>query len=114
MQLQKEEMASLIRAAKAMIDKAEKLKVQRKEETHTRLRQIRDTQKELMARLNRLLQALMREVSPELSKHEMEWFEELKKMKAEIVGFGNYDSESLVVRAKQVCGCQSGVAIHRV
>ena len=112
MQLQKEEMASLIRAAKAMIDKVEKLKVQRKEETHTRLRQIRDTQKELMARLNRLLQALMREASPELSKHEMEWFEELEKMRAEIVGFGNYDSESLAVRAKQVCGCQSGVAMY--
>ena len=103
MQLQKEEMASLVRAAKAMIDKVENLKVQRKEETHARLGQIRETQTELMARLNRLLQAFMRKASPELSERETEWFEELKEMKAEIVGFGNYDSESLAVRAKQVC-----------
>jgi len=103
MQLQKEEMASLIRAAKAMIDKVEKLKVQRKEETQARLRQIREMQKELMVRLNGLLQAFMRKASPELSEHEAKWFEELKEMRAEIVGFGNYDSESLAVRAKQVC-----------
>jgi len=103
MQLQKEEMASLIRAAKAMIDKMERLKVQRKEETQARLRQIQETQKTLMVRLNRLLLAFMCKASPELSDHETKWFEELKQMRAEIVGFGSYDSESLAARAKQVC-----------
>lgn len=103
MQLQKEELINLVRAARAMNERVETLKVRRKEETQARLKQIQEMQKKLMARLNRLLLAFMRKASPKLSDHETKWFEELKQMKAEVVGVGKYDSESLAVRTKQVC-----------
>ncbi|KAJ3575167.1 hypothetical protein NP233_g1277 [Leucocoprinus birnbaumii] len=101
-QLQKEELRGLIVAARTMNERAEILKVQRNRETRQRVEQIQETQKELLARLDRLLSAMMKKASPELSEHETKWFEELKRMKAEVIGVGKYDGDSLVVRARQL------------
>jgi hypothetical protein len=54
----------------------------------------------LLSRLDRTLQGLMRKASPELSENESRWFEELKRMKNEVLGAGRYDEESLRARAK--------------
>lgn len=100
--LQQEELKGLIVAARAMNERTEALKAQRKAETQERVEQIQETQKELLTRLDRLLSALMKKASPELSEHETKWFEELKRMQAEVMGVGRYDSESLVVRTRQL------------
>ncbi|KAF9008902.1 hypothetical protein BDQ17DRAFT_1349165 [Cyathus striatus] len=65
-----------------------------------RLKAIQDQQKQLLSRLDRVLQGLMEKASPELSEHETKWFEELKRMKAEVVGSGRYDEGSLVARTR--------------
>jgi len=67
-----------------------------------RLSEIQDEQKNLLARLDRLLQALMKKASPELSEHEKKWFEELKRMKVDVLGSGKYDEDSLVARTRLV------------
>lgn len=101
-QLQKEELKGLVGAARAMNERAEVLKGPRKSETDARVERIQDNQKELLARLDRLLSALMKKASPELSEHETKWFEELKRMKEQVQGSGKYDDGSLVVRIRQV------------
>lgn len=100
--LQQDEVENLVRAAKAMNDRVEVLKGQRRESTEARIIHIQETQKDLLARLDRLLMAMMKKASPELSEHETKWFEELKRMKQEVLGFGKYDDGSLVAKTKQV------------
>ena len=67
-----------------------------------RVEKVRKTQEELLERLDKTLRIYMRKVAPELSEQETKWFEELKRMKAEIIGQGNYDEQSLRVRTKLV------------
>lgn len=67
-----------------------------------RVAKVRKTQDELMERLDRTLRIYMRKVAPELSEQETKWFEELKRMKAEVLGQGKYDEQSLRVRTKLV------------
>lgn len=94
---------SLVNVAKTMNDKVNELKGQRNVGMDARIEQMQRTQKELLARLDRLLTALMKKASPELSEHETKWFEELKRMKQEVLGHGKYDDGSLAAKAKQVC-----------
>ncbi|KAI0638319.1 hypothetical protein C8Q77DRAFT_1090535 [Trametes polyzona] len=65
-----------------------------------RIARVQETQRALLARLDRTLQGLMAKASPELSENETKWFEELRRMKAEVVGAGKFDDRSLVARAK--------------
>jgi nucleoporin NUP82 len=109
--LQKEELKGLVGAARAMNERAEQLKGPRMDETNARVERIRETQKEYLARFDRLLSALMKKASPELSEHETKWFEELKRMREEVQGTGKYDDDSLVVRIRQVCFAQSRVLV---
>lgn len=81
----------------------EKLKGERRERTLDRLTKIQETQGALLSRLDTTLQGMMRRTSPELSENETKWFEELKRMKGEMLGAGKYDEESLRARAKLVC-----------
>ena len=67
-----------------------------------RVARIQEAQRALFARLDRTLQGLMAKASPELSENETKWFEELRRMKEEVVGAGKYDDRSLVARAKLV------------
>lgn len=67
-----------------------------------RVENIRQKQKTLAARSDRILQALVEKASPELSEHEKKWFDELKRMKEEVAGVGRYDEGSLAARSKMV------------
>lgn len=101
-QLQKEELRNLTTAARTMNEKVEKLKGPNREGVEARIKRMQETQKDLQTRLDRLLTALMKKASPELSEHETKWFEELKRMKQEVLGVGKYDDGSLVTKAKRV------------
>lgn len=67
-----------------------------------RVEKVKKTQDELLERLDRTLRIYMRRVEPELSEQETKWFEELGRMKAEVLGQGKYDEQSLRARAKLV------------
>lgn len=67
-----------------------------------RVEKVGKTQEELLERLDKTLKIYTRQVAPELSEQEAKWFEELKRMKAEILGQGKYDEESLRARTKLV------------
>ena len=69
-----------------------------------RVEKMRKTQDELLERLDRMLRVYMRKVAPELSEQETKWFDELKRMKAEVLGQGRYDEQSLRARTKLVSG----------
>ena len=71
-----------------------------------RVEKVRKTQDELLERLDRTLRVYMRKVAPELSEQETKWFEELKRMKAEVLGQGKYDEQSLRARTKLVSTAQ--------
>ncbi|TFK55814.1 hypothetical protein OE88DRAFT_1804607 [Heliocybe sulcata] len=66
--------------------------------TLDKVKRLQDAQKALFRRLDRTLQAMMRKVSPELSQHEKKWFDELKRMKGEVLGATRYDEDSLATR----------------
>ncbi|KAH9850721.1 hypothetical protein C2E23DRAFT_833937 [Lenzites betulinus] len=65
-----------------------------------RIARVQEAQRALLTRLDRTLQGLMARASPELSENETKWFEELRRMKAEVVGAGKFDDSSLVARAR--------------
>lgn len=70
----------------------------RQEQTKARMERAVEGQKELIERIDRILGAMMRNASPELSEHERKWFTEVKRMKEEVMGRGRYDEQSLVSR----------------
>lgn len=78
------------------------LKGRRAMEVTSRAEKVRNAQKKLAARSDRILQALVDKASPGLSEHETKWFDELKRMKEDINGAGRYDEGSLSARAKLV------------
>lgn len=90
-QRQKEKCAEISR-------RVEELKGSGYARTEARLQKILANQKKLLAKLDRVLQSLMQEASPELSESETKWFEELQRTKAEVQGSGRYDEGSLVAR----------------
>ncbi|PPQ77332.1 hypothetical protein CVT25_010914 [Psilocybe cyanescens] len=98
--LQKSELSSQITKCKEIQAKVDTINSTRQQETEARILKIQNEQKTLLARLDRVLQALMKEASPELSEHERKWFEELKRMKREVCGSGKYDDESLIARTR--------------
>jgi nucleoporin NUP82 len=67
-----------------------------------RVEKAKRTQEELLERLDRTLRVYMRNLTPELSEQETKWFEELKRMKSEVLGQGKYDGQSLRARTKLV------------
>ncbi|GJE84496.1 nucleoporin nup82 [Phanerochaete sordida] len=100
--LQQQEFQRQQEKAREVLDRLTTLKGPRQEATKARLEQVRDGQKALMSRIDRTLNAMMRNASPELSEHERKWFEELKRMRDEVVGRGRYDQDSLVARTSQL------------
>lgn len=101
--LQAQELLRLCGKCRELHAAVEKLKGPRRSASENRFKAVQDNQKVLLARLDRMLQGLMEKASPELSEHETKWFEELKRMKEEIVGAGKYDEGSLVARTRLVC-----------
>lgn len=100
--LQKSELARLIMKCKDMGLLVENLKGPAKLETEKRIADVQEEQKRLLGKYDRLLQALMEKASPELSEYETKWFQELKRMKQEVLGSGKYDEDSLMMRIKAV------------
>ncbi|KAF8897384.1 hypothetical protein BD779DRAFT_1432160 [Infundibulicybe gibba] len=98
--LQRQELLRQSSRCKALDELIAKLKAAARTNNEERFRRIQDTQKVLLARLDRMLQGLMEKASPELSEHETKWFEELKRMKQEIMGAGKYDEGSLAARIR--------------
>jgi nucleoporin NUP82 len=100
--VQNQELQCQAAKCKDMEKAVERLKGSGRLTDEARLSKIQDEQKNLLARLDRLLQALMKKASPELSEHETKWFEELKRMKVDVLGSGKYDEDSLVARTRLV------------
>ncbi|KIM46011.1 hypothetical protein M413DRAFT_441079 [Hebeloma cylindrosporum] len=98
--IQNQELQRQSAKCKDMENVVERLKGPGRVTVDGRLSKIQDEQKNLLARLDRLLQALMKKASPELSELETKWFEELKRMKIDVLGNGRYDEDSLVARTR--------------
>ncbi|KAK7049644.1 hypothetical protein VNI00_005675 [Paramarasmius palmivorus] len=96
--LQSQELIRLCGKCRELQTIIDKLKGPRRQATESRLEKAQEHQKALLRRLDRMLQTMMEKASPELSEHETKWFEELKRMKAEVMGAGRYDEGSLATR----------------
>ncbi|KAI6047305.1 hypothetical protein EDC04DRAFT_2622716 [Pisolithus marmoratus] len=81
-----------------MLKKVEELRGLRYTRTEARVQKIMESHKVLTSRLDRTLQLLMQQASPDLSESETKWFEELRRMRAEVFGAGRYDEGSLAAR----------------
>lgn len=101
--LQRSELTRIVGKCREMESLVERLKGPTKAACEARFEKVQNEQKVLLARMDRMLQGLMEQASPELSEHETKWFEELKRMKAEITGSGKYDEGSLAARTRLVC-----------
>ncbi|KAH7916326.1 hypothetical protein BJ138DRAFT_1075738 [Hygrophoropsis aurantiaca] len=96
--VQKAEFARQQEKCREMVELISQLKGPRFVVCQERFNKLQTAHKSLSARLDRTLQSLMQQASPELSEHETKWFEELKRMKAEVAGAGRYDEGSIAVR----------------
>ncbi len=101
--LQKQESIRQQQKCKEMLEQIEYLRGKRQQLTREKIANVQETQKALLGRLDRILRAMMKTASPELSEHETKWFQELKRMKEDIKGSTRYDQESLVARTGLVC-----------
>ncbi|KAI0750939.1 hypothetical protein C8Q80DRAFT_1335569 [Daedaleopsis nitida] len=98
--LQEQEFRRQRETCARMLEIVRALATARQEKAQARIAKVQEGQKVLLARLDRVLQGLMKKAVPELSENEAKWFEELRRMKAEVVGAGKYDDRSLVAKAK--------------
>lgn len=100
--LQKEEHERQARKFQEVMEKAKQLKTERREKTLRRVEEVKGEMNDLLARMKRVLGMIARKANPELSGVERRWFEELERMKEQVVGHGRYDGSSLVARGKMV------------
>ena len=103
MYLQQLELPRLTTTCHGMESLVEKIQGPGRAATEARLVKVQEEQKALLARLDRMLQSLMEKASPELSEHEVKWFDELRRMKEDVLGRGRYDENSLACRTRLVC-----------
>lgn len=113
-ELQKQEFKRQQEKCRDMINLIDYLHGPRQEAMKARFEKVEETQKELLARLERILRGLMKSASPELSEHERKWFKELKRMNAEVVGVKTYDQDSFQTRTALVRFGASGLIEFRV
>jgi nucleoporin NUP82 len=100
--LQRQEFKRQQEKCREMMELVEKLKGRRSGLTQYKLNALREAQKGLLKRLDRVLQALMEQASPELSEFETKWFQELKRMKEEVMGLKRFDDGSFAARTSSV------------
>ena len=74
----------------------------RQDRIEARTRAIQAGQQALIARLDRVLGELMKRANPTLSDNETKWFDELGRIREQVVGAGRYDEESLKARVQAV------------
>ncbi|KAG7097129.1 hypothetical protein E1B28_004507 [Marasmius oreades] len=96
--LQTQEFIRLCGKCQELQGLVDKLRGPRRQASEARLQQAQEQRTALLRRLDHMLQNMMEGASPELSEHETKWFEELKRMKDEVVGLGRYDGGSLESR----------------
>jgi nucleoporin NUP82 len=100
--VQSQEFQRQAQKCRQIVGFVENMKGKRQALARERLEKIKELQTVLLTRLDRTLQGLMRKASPELSENETKWFEELKRMKSEVLGSSKYDENALRSRAKLV------------
>lgn len=104
--VQQQEFTRMRSTCAMLVDRIAKLEAgtgaARDEPLQAKLERLVEAQGALMKRLDGVLGSLARRASPELSESETRWFEELGRMKEEVVGAGRYDERSLVARTKLV------------
>ncbi|KAL5530163.1 hypothetical protein ACEPAF_6420 [Sanghuangporus sanghuang] len=100
--MQRQEYERLQKRVAELVGRTQTLLGPRKNKLQERLQSVQAEQTRLLGRMDRLLHALIRQASPELNEHETRWFEELQRMKAQVLGIGRYDPDSLRVRIKQL------------
>lgn len=88
-----------------IVERAERLKGEGDVKLRQRFERAASEQRRLLGREDKLLQGFMDTSSPVLNEHEKRWFAELKRMKADVMGEGNYDSASLKARTDTVGLC---------
>ncbi|TDL29694.1 hypothetical protein BD410DRAFT_817721 [Rickenella mellea] len=101
MDMQRKEFERQQNHCRVMLAKIEDVKA-RRANLQDKLKSFQSTQGPLLARMDRILQTLINDASPELNEHETKWFEELRRMKNQILGAGRYDTSSLVSRVQQL------------
>jgi nucleoporin NUP82 len=74
----------------------------RQERIEARARAIQAGQQALVTRLDRVLAELMKRANPTLSDNETKWFDELGRIREQVLGAGRYDEESLKARVRAV------------
>ena len=93
-----------------MLESMHELRGPRLQEVRERLAKAQEEQRALLARTERVLQGFMTRASPAVSESEGSWFEELGRMKVDIVGAGKYDDRSLAAKIKSVSGGLRGLS----
>jgi len=78
------------------------LRGERQDRIEARTSGVKARQQALLARLDRVLAELMKRASPTLSDHETKWFDELGRMREQVLGAGKYDEASLKARMQAV------------
>ena len=77
----------------------------RQDRIDARTHAIQAGQQALIARLDRVLTEHMKRANPTLSDHETKWFDELGRIREQVLGAGRYDEASLRARVQVVrCG----------
>lgn len=74
----------------------------RQDRIDARTHAIQAGQQALVARLDRVLAELMKRANPTLSDHETKWFDELGRIREQVLGAGRYDEASLRARVQAV------------
>lgn len=74
----------------------------RQDRIYARTRAMQAGQQTLLARLDRVLTELVKRANPRLSDHETKWFDELGRMREQVLGAGKYDEASLKARVQTV------------
>jgi nucleoporin NUP82 len=85
-------------------ERARQLIQTKRPELLDRMSKVQSEQERLIKGMKMLLDTLIKKASPDLNEHETKWFEELKRMKGQVMGVGRYDAESLKMRTRKVCG----------
>ncbi|KAI0265178.1 hypothetical protein BC834DRAFT_880424 [Gloeopeniophorella convolvens] len=96
--LQREELkrqGAKVAEARALLGE---LRGARQDKLEARTRAVQDGQRALLARLDRVLAELMKRANPTLSDHETKWFDELGRMREQVLGAGRYDEAALRAR----------------
>ena len=74
----------------------------RQDRIEARTRAMQAGQQALIARLDRVLAELTKRANPTLSDNETKWFDELGRIREQVLGAGRYDEESLKARVQAV------------